>query len=168
MRILSDWFLNVSLMKCADAGVAAPKTKVKHDYTRFFHTIGVADTGKVQTLARLLQDFYDIANKLNDHLDPVGAALHSSVSRMVKADNPSAPPQYKWIRAVDRLGFFSDTDAHACRVVNVGLSYAYCHQALDVLRAANTVRLSQLHHVALPTGGVQQSLAVQDQVPAGV
>lgn len=151
-------------MEVADAGA---KTKVKHDYVRFFAALGVADTGKLQTLARLLHAFYDVATKLDAQLAPIGASLHASVSRMCEADNPTAPPQHKWIRVIDRLGFFSDTDEHACRVVNVGLSYAYRHQALDIVTAANSVRLSQLHHETASPAGLEKGTAAPDQVPAG-
>lgn len=165
--LCASWMSGAHFFRRMEAADAGGRTKVKHDYVRFFAALGVADTGKLQTLARLLHAFYDVATKLDAHLDPIGASLHASVSRMCEADNPTAPPQHKWIRVVDRLGFFSDTDAHACRVVNVGLSYAYRHHALDIVTAANTVRLSQLHHVTASPAGLEQGTAAPEQVPAG-
>ncbi|KAK1864485.1 hypothetical protein I4F81_007031 [Pyropia yezoensis] len=60
---------------------------------------------------------------------------------MVNTENPMLPPQYPWIRVVDRVGFFNDSDVFAGRVVSVGLAYAYRHKELDVLAAANALRL---------------------------
>lgn len=118
--------------------------KVGIQYGRFFQTLGINDGAKVQTLARLLKRFYVVAKQLDNHLAPVGATVHSAVSRMVQSDNPRAPPQHRWIRIVDRLEFFGDADDHASRVVNVGLSYAYRHQEVHDLTATNAVRLSNV------------------------
>lgn len=96
-----------------------------------------------------------MAADLEKHLAPVGASLHSAASRMVGSDNPRAPPQHRWIRVVDRLEFFGDSDDHASRLVNVGfsyayrlvnvgLSYAYRHQELQLVTSANAVRLKDL------------------------
>lgn len=126
--------------------VAGPSgaAKIGPQYVRFFQTLGVSDGPKTQTLARLLKRFYALAAQLDNHLTPVCASLHSAVSRMVETDNPRAPPQYRWIRIVDRLEFFGDADDHASRLVNVGLSYAYRHQDLDVIATSNAVRLKDL------------------------
>lgn len=146
-------FVSLRLM---DRAEASGKTKVSHDCVRFFEALGVADTGKAQTLARLLQIFNDAAGKLDAQLASLGGHLHASVSRMCKPENLWAPPQHKSIRVVDRSGFFSDTDVHAYRVVNVGLSYAYRHKQLDALVSANTLRLSQQHHVLAGAGSLAQ------------
>lgn len=113
-------------------------------YVRFFQTPGVSDGPKVQTLACLLKRFYLMAAHLGKHLAPVGALLHSAVSRMVESENPRARPQHRWIRVVDRLEFFGDSNDHASRLVNVGLSCAYRHQELQFLTSANAVRLKDL------------------------
>lgn len=44
---------------------------------------------------------------------------------MVVSENPREPPSHRWIRVLDRLGFFSDGDKHAERIVNIGMSFAY-------------------------------------------
>ncbi|KAK1864920.1 hypothetical protein I4F81_007456 [Pyropia yezoensis] len=128
-----------------DRAEASGKTKVSHDCVRFFEALGVADTGKAQTLARLLQIFNDAAGKLDAQLASLGGHLHASVSRMCKPENLWAPPQHKSIRVVDRSGFFSDTDVHAYRVVNVGLSHAKVSRwAVDIDIAAVHEAISQL------------------------
>lgn len=127
-----------------DRAPAPNAGKVGAQYGRFFQTLGINDGPKVQTLARLLKRFYIVAKQLDNHLAPVGATLHSAVSRMVQSDDPRAPPQHRWIRIVDRLEFFGDADDHASRVVNVGLSYAYRHQEVHDLTATNALRLSNV------------------------
>lgn len=127
-----------------ERAAAGAKAKVSHEYERFFQTLGVDDPAKVEALARLLQVFCKVASQLESHLAPVGASLHAAVSRMCEGDNPLAPPQHRWIRVIDRMGFFSDTDEHACRVVNIGLSNAYRHKELDALTAGNALRLGDL------------------------
>lgn len=79
-------------------------------YVRSFQALGVNDRPKVQALARLLEGFYEVAG-----------------------------PQHRWIRVIDRLEVFGDSDDHASRLVNVGLSYDYRHEDLDVLKSSNAV-----------------------------
>lgn len=100
---------------------------------RFFWTLGVHDGPKVKTLARLLTRFYGVAGQLDKHLAPVGANLHSALIRVMERDNPRAPLQHRWIRVVDRLELFGDSDDPPCRLVSVRLSSAYGHQELDML-----------------------------------
>lgn len=151
-------------MDCAPAPNAA---KVGAQYARFFQTLGINDGPKVQTLARLLKRFYIVAKQLDNHLAPVGATLHSAVSRMVQSDNPRAPPQHRWIRVVDRLEFFGDADDHASRVVNVGLSYAYRHQEVQHLTATNALRLSNVLPGAGDSVHPPIDAAALPQPPAG-
>lgn len=128
-------------MDCAPAG---SKGKVKPVYTRFFMSLGVGDVSKDNKLAGLLQLLHDTASQLDGHLAPVGASMHVAVSRMCEADNPLSPAQLRWIRVMDRLGFFCDTDDHACRTVNIGMLYAYGHQEFGALPAADALRISDL------------------------
>lgn len=129
------------IMAQAAAG-GAPK--VGRQYVRFFQTHVLDNGQKVRTLYRLLKEFYDVPAQLDKHLAPVGASFHAVVSRMVEFDNPSAPPQYRCIRIVDRLQFFWDDDDHASRVVNAGTSDAYRYQELHHVTAAVAVRLKAL------------------------
>lgn len=117
------------------------KAQVRTESLRFFNALGVVDPGKVFTLGRLLHTLHEMAYQLEKHHASVGATLHAALSRMSEADNPTAAPQHRWIRAIDRLGFFSATEQRAWRVVNIGLSYAYRHKVLDILTAANALRL---------------------------
>lgn len=126
------------------------KPKVRSQYVRFFETLGVTDAGKLQVLSRHLQLVHDVASQLDSHLEAVGASLHVAVSRMCKSVNQLGPSQHRWIRVVDRLGFFNDTDVHASRIVNIGLSYAYRHKELDAIAATNTLLLADLRLAADP------------------
>jgi len=123
---------------------AADKVKVGAEYVRFFQSLGIDDEQKAVFLARLLQEFFMVAAKLDNHLSPTGATLHVAVSRMCEADNPTDAPQHRWIRVIDRLGFFGDEDDHASRVVNIGLSYAYRHKELNAVSEGNALRLQEL------------------------
>lgn len=131
----------VYLIRSMEPAAGGPKAKVPPQFLRFFETLGVAEPLKVQTLARLLRSFHHVAAQLDAQLALVGASLHSALSRMVNTESPLAPPQYRWIRVVDRLGFFNDSDLYAGRLVSNGMSYAYRHNELDVLAAANALRL---------------------------
>lgn len=143
-----------------DTGAGASMMpKVGDEYLLFFQSLGILEPHTLHVLARLLQSFYDVPTKLDAHLDPVGASLQAAISRMCEADNPSEAPQHRWIRVFDRLGLFSDTDDHACRVINIGLSYAYRHQELNALTAANAIMLQDLRLSATPPAG---ALATKD------
>ncbi|KAK1868748.1 hypothetical protein I4F81_011231 [Pyropia yezoensis] len=152
----------------ANNGAGSTRSKVPDEYVRVFELLSIPDAQKLQVLARLLQSLYDITTKLEGHLAATGGALHVAVSRMCEADNPLSPPQHRWIRIYDRLGFFSDGDEHACRVVNIGLSYAYRHQELNALTAANALRVRRA--AASPLSGGEQIRGCgtgQQQVPEG-
>lgn len=122
-------------------GTSSTRTKVADEYVRVFELLGISDVQKVQVLARLLHSLWDVSEKLDHHMATTGGAIHVAVSRMCDADNPRAAPQHRWIRLYDRLGFFSDGDEHAGRIVNIGLSYAYRHKEVNSLTAANAVLL---------------------------
>lgn len=154
-------------LKKMERAAAGAKAKVSHEYERVFQTLGVDDPAKVQTLARLLQVFCEVASQLDSYLAPVGASLHAAVSRMCEGDNPLAPPQHRWIRVIDRLGFFRDTDEHTCRVVNIGLSNAYRHKELEALTAANALRLCDLRLSTSGGGGDGGTPLSQRCVPPG-
>ena len=125
------------------AAVALPND-VNGEYTQFFRELGITDLQKTSYLARLLEEFYELGAKLDEHLAPTGAVLHAAVSRMCRGENPMDPPHHRWIRIHDRLGFFADQDDHESRIINIGLSFAYRHKELDALPEANALRLEQL------------------------
>lgn len=131
-----------------DGGLAAGPAKIGEEFMIFIQALGIDEQPKVLKLARLLRSFNDVAMQLDSHLAPVGASLHAAVSRMCESANPTAPPQYGWIRVVNRLGFFPDSDGHASRVINIGLSYAYRHMELNNLTTENALRLKDLHLTA--------------------
>ena len=128
------------------AGVSATAGLVdtKDEYTEFFKALGLTDVQKTSYLTRLLESFYDVGAKLDEHLGPTGAVLHAAVSRTCQGENPTDAPHHRWIRVHDRLGFFADQDDHGSRIINIGLAYAYRHKELDALSSANTLRLEQL------------------------
>lgn len=134
-------------------------------YKQFFATLGIGDSMKVHKLARLLQVLYETASQLDGHLVSVGAALHVAVSRMIEPDNPLAPSQLRWIRVIDRLNVFCDSDEHACRAVNIGMAYAYRHKELDALTAANAFRLSDVHLSAGRGRGTTAGGAMPSRAP---
>lgn len=113
----------------------------KSEYVVFLESLGITDSVKLPFLAQLLSDMYQAASKLDSHLEPHGASLHSAISRLTTTENPEDVPAHCWIRALHRLGLFSDRDAHAQRFVNIGLSYAYRHKQVDTLAKVNTVAL---------------------------
>jgi len=123
------------------SGSAAPGREDYNEYVEFFDVLGITDAVKVSYLSTLLRLFYEAATKLDMHLAPHGASLHSAVSRIITSANPTEAPRHRWIRVVDRLGFFTDKDLHAQRVVNVGLSYAYRNLQLNALTEDNALLL---------------------------
>lgn len=117
-------------------------------YLQFFHHLGIMDDQKTGFLASLLRNVFDACSKLDMHLAPHGAAVHAAVSRMVVPTNPRDAPSYRWIRVVDRVGYFSDADSHAVRLVNMGLSYAYRFLEADAVAASNATLLDQTQQAA--------------------
>ncbi|OSX81551.1 hypothetical protein BU14_0014s0100 [Porphyra umbilicalis] len=113
------------------------------EYMQFFRSLGIGDSGQVAFLARLLETFHEVAMKLDEHLAPTGAILHATISSMCEGDNHMDAPQHRWIRIVDRIGFFSDDDEHASRVINLGLSFAYRQKELDAAAKAIALRLER-------------------------
>jgi len=87
-----------------------------------------------------LRNLYDAASKLDLHLAPYGTALHCAVSRMVVSTNPQEAPTHRWIRVVDRLGFFTDARSPE-RICNLSLAFAYRHLEADALAEANALLL---------------------------
>jgi len=129
-------------------GAGTVPDEADDEYVQFFRALGIFEQQKASYLARLLEAFYELGAKLDEHLAPTGAVLHAAVSRMCQAENPMDAPNHRWIRIHDRVGFFSDQDDHGSRIVNIGLAYAYRHKELEALSAANTVRLEQLRRAA--------------------
>ncbi|OSX75192.1 hypothetical protein BU14_0249s0010 [Porphyra umbilicalis] len=149
---------------------------------QFFRSLGIGDSTKVAFLARLLEAFHEVAMKLDEHLAPTGAILHAAISRMCEGDNHMDGPQHRWIRIVDRIGFFSDDDERASRVINLALSFAYRQKELDAAATAIALRLErrraavgrdpsegatlgQEHSGGAAVG--QGDVADDDEVPAG-
>jgi len=114
------------------------------EFVHFFEALGITDQQKTTFLGRLLEQFYDIGAKLDEHLAPTGAVLHCAVSRMVAGENPLDPPHHRWIRIHDRIGFFSNHDDHSCRVINNGLSFAYRYKELEAIAEANALVLEEV------------------------
>jgi len=142
------------------------------EYNLFLQSLGITDREKVSFLSPLLRDLYRTAAKLDKYLEPHGAAFHSAISRLLTTDNPTDVPTHCWIRVVDRLGFFTDHDAHAQRIVNIGLSFAYRHKQVDALAGINALALDQAKSAPaqglkndVPHGGVL--LAVGKGADAG-
>eukprot|EP00168_Porphyra_purpurea_P009324 TRINITY_DN2264_c0_g1_i1.p1 TRINITY_DN2264_c0_g1~~TRINITY_DN2264_c0_g1_i1.p1 ORF type:complete len:563 (-),score=82.50 TRINITY_DN2264_c0_g1_i1:553-2241(-) len=125
-------------------GDAASTVVVDKEYIDFFLSLSVSNNVKATFLARQLQAIYAAAVKLDEHLAPIGTALHCAISRMCPADSPLQAPQHRWIRVCDRAGFFFNEDAYSCQVINIGLAYAYRHKELEALAEANAVVLKQL------------------------
>jgi len=123
---------------------AAVPEDADDEYAEFFRALGLTDVQKTSYLARLLQSFYDVGAKLDEHLAPTGAVLHAAISRTCQGESPMDAPHHRWIRIHDRLGFFADQDDHASRIINIGLTFAYRHKELDALSAASALRLEQL------------------------
>lgn len=110
------------MVRLKDDADGSSASKVGDEYVSFFHTLGILDVHKVQHLARLLQTLYELVAKLDGHLAPTGSAIRVAVSRLCEAENPLSAPQHRWIRAFDRLGFFSDSDDHASRATLASLT----------------------------------------------
>jgi len=113
--------------------------KEPEEYALFLESLGITDKPKVSFLASLLRDVYETSAKLDLHLEPHGASFHSAISRLLTTDNPHDVPSLCWIRVVDRMGFFTDGDEQAKRIVNVGLAFAYRHKQLDTLAASGVL-----------------------------
>jgi len=143
-------------------GVVTVPDEADDEFVQLFRALGIFEQ-KASYLARLLEAFYELGAKLDEHLAPTGAVLHAAVSRMCQAENPMDAPEHRWIRIHDRVGFFSDQDDHGSRVINIGLSYAYRHKEFDALAAANTVRLEQLRRAA--AGDIELPATVADVEP---
>jgi len=131
-----------------EVGAGAIPTDPDEEYLQFFRSLGIMDNSKVAFLARMLEAFYNMAIKLDEHLAPTGAVLHAAISRMCQGDSPMDAPQHRWIRIQDRLGFFSDGEDHGSRVINMGLAFAYRHKELEALSEANTLQLENLRIAA--------------------
>lgn len=153
-----------------DTTGSSARSHIGEEYVRFFQTLSILDVQKVQILARHLHSLYDQTTKLDRQLAPTGAVIHIAVSRMCEAENALAAPQHRWIREFDLLGFFSDALDHACRIVDIGLSYAYRHKELNVLTTTNALRLRALSDPS--TSGQNASSGVnsepQEVPPGGV
>jgi len=134
-------------------------------YINFFENLGINDDKATAFLATLLRNVFEASSKLDAHLAPHGACLHSAVSRMQVSENPRDAPTHRWIRLVDRIGLFSDNDAHAVRIMNLALSFAWRHVELDAIAKANALILGEMQQTvdvavatnkvaAIPRGGV--------------
>ncbi|KAK1858075.1 hypothetical protein I4F81_000689 [Pyropia yezoensis] len=124
----------------ADEDVSVAENQL---YLQFFKHLGITDELKTGFLAPLLRNVFDASSKFDSHLAPYGATVHTAVSRLLVSDNPRNAPCYRWIRIVDRVGLFSDDDAHAVRLINICLSYAYRFVEADALAVANAALLGQ-------------------------
>jgi len=131
-----------------DMAVAELSSTELRLYVSFFEILGISDDKQNVFLASLLRNVFEASSKLDFHLAPHGAALHSAVSRMQVSENPREAPTHHWIRFVDRLGFFSDSNAHAERIVNVGLAFAYGHLEVDALAKSNSKLLAKAQPAA--------------------
>jgi len=134
----------------------------QHLFLKFFDHLGIDDDTQLVYLSTLLRSVFDETSKLDKHLAKYGATLHCAVSRMVVSKNPREAPSHRWIRVLDRLGFFTDGDKHAERIVNIGMSFAYRQLEVDALADANAVLLRQ----TLPTTAVAND-AEGNQRPGG-
>jgi len=128
---------------CTDNMTGLSDSTQLKEYNLFLQSLGITDREKVSFLTPLLRDLYRTAAKLDKYLEPHGASFHSAISRLLTTDNPTDVPTHFWIRVVDRLGFFTDHDAHAQRIVNISLSFAYRHKQVDALAGINALALEQ-------------------------
>jgi len=177
--------LVVLLFTCARRIVMEPSTNAAEPgtnaaerrlYVQFFQHLGITEQKNMTFLCSLLRNLYDAASKLDLHLAPYGAALHCAVSRMVVSTNPQEAPTHRWIRVVDRLGFFTDANSHSERIVNLGLAFAYRHLEADALAEANALLLRKSQPAsnqqvaptagALPRGGAVVSTTTDDPAAA--
>lgn len=124
----------------ADEDVSVAENQL---YLQFFKHLGITDELKTGFLAPMLRNVFDASSKLDSHLAPYGATVHMAVSRLLVSDNPRNASCYRWIRIVDRVGLFADDDAHAVRLINIGLSYAYRFVEADALAVASAALLGQ-------------------------
>jgi len=129
----------------ADAELSSTERRL---YVSFLENLGIFDDKQNVFLASLLRNVFEASFQLDFHLAPHGAALHSAVSRMQVSENPQEAPTHRWIRVVDRLGFFSDNNSHAERVVNVGLAFAYRHLEVDAVAKSNALLLAKAQPTA--------------------
>jgi len=78
----------------------------RHLFLQFFNHLGIEDEVQLVFLSTMLRNVFDTTSKLDRHLAKYGASLHCAVSRMVVSKNPREAPSHRWIRVLDRLGFF--------------------------------------------------------------
>lgn len=150
-----------------DRASGSGKANVRAEYLRFFEALGVVEPANIHTLERLLHTFFEVAMQLDSHLASVGATLHAAVSRMTEMDNPAAPPRHRWIRIIDRLGFFPDHDQHAKRIIKMRLAYAYRHKEVDLVTAANALHLLSQRVPCTCNGGSGTGATSPEVVPLG-
>ena len=140
-------------------------------YISFFENLGIADDKATAFLATLLRNVFEASSKLDAHLAPHGACLHSAVSRMQVSENPREAPTHRWIRLVDRIGLFSDNDAHAVRIINLALSFAWRHVELDAIAKANALILGEMQRTVDVAGGTNKEAVLPrggvDLTPVG-
>jgi len=140
-------------------------TKEPQEYALFLESLEITERAKVALLANLLRDVYEASTKLDLHLEPHGASFHSALSRVLTTDNPHDVRSLFCIRVVDRMGFFTDDDTYAKRIVNVGLAFAYRHKQLDTLAASGVLR--QEAGAANRLRAVEVSVHDDDAIPVG-
>ena len=138
-----SWSLDFFFSAGVDDMEAIGNASDRHLFLQFFNHLGIEDEVQLVFLSTMLRNVFDTTSKLDRHLAKYGASLHYAVSRMVVSKNPREAPSHRWIRVLDRLGFFTDGDKHAERIVNIGMSFAYRQLEVDALADANTVLLRQ-------------------------
>jgi len=99
---------------------------------------------KTSYLARILQSFFEVGAKLDEHLVPTGAFLHATISLTCQGEIHMDAPHHRRIRIHGLLGFFADQDDHVSRIINIGLSFAYLQKELDAFSTASALLLEQL------------------------
>jgi len=135
----------------------------RHLFMQFYSHLGIEGETQLVFLSTMLRAVFDATSKLDRHLAKYGASLHCAVSRMVVSKNPREAPSHRWIRVLDRLGFFTDGDKHAERIINIGMSFAYRQLEVDALADANAVLLRQ----ALPSTTVANGEGDSALLPGG-
>jgi len=131
----------------------------RHLFMQFYSHLGIEDETQLVFLSTMLRAVFDATSKLDRHLAKYGASLHCAVSRMVVSKNPREAPSHRWIRVLDRLGFFTDGDKHAERIVNIGMAFAYRQLEVDALADANAVLLRQAQpSTAVANGEIDSAL----------
>jgi len=78
-----------------DVGLGDVPAEADEEYVHFFRSLGIVDKHKLGFLSRMLEAFYEMANKLDEHLAITGAVLHAAISRMCKADIPMDAPEHR-------------------------------------------------------------------------